>query len=582
MNRVLALLITLCLMFSLMAFLPALADGEATPAPAATDNADVVSEDSAKETEPDPSQGMALKVILLIAFFAVMVGIGLYCRRHATDVKGFVLGGRSVGPWLTAFAYGTSYFSAVIFVGYAGQFGWKFGIASTWIGLGNAVIGSLMAWVILGRRTRIMTQHLGSATMPDFFEKRFGSSALKVIASVIIFIFMIPYTASLYNGLSRLFEMAFGLPYIWCVLVMSVLTGIYVIAGGYMATAINDFIQGIIMIGGIIAVIAAVLNVDNRGLIGSMTALANIEGTNVAGQTVPGIFSSFLGPDPVFLLGVVILTSLGTWGLPQMVGKFYAIKSEGDIHKGTIISTLFAIVVAGGCYFLGGFGRLFDSPKIYNEKGAVVFDAIVPQMLSNIGPVLIAVVIILVLSASMSTLSSLVLTSSSTVTLDLLKDRVIKKMDEKKQLFTMRMLIVVFIAISAVIAIIQVNSPVAFIAQAMGVSWGAMAGAFLAPFLYGLYWKGATKFSCVVSFLFSSIFMTLAMLINLGVMDNFLGVLNNPIYAGAFCMLAGLVIVPLVSILTPKPDKALVENAFSCYQKKVTVPMTEALGDGDQ
>ena len=110
---------------------------------------------------------------MLVIFFGVMVGVGLYCRKHSTDVNGFVLGGRSVGPWLTAFAYGTSYFSAVIFIGYAGQFGWKFGIASTWIGLGNAFIGSLLAWVILGKRTRLMTQHLESKTMPEFFGNRF-------------------------------------------------------------------------------------------------------------------------------------------------------------------------------------------------------------------------------------------------------------------------------------------------------------------------------------------------------------------------------------------------------------------------
>ncbi|MBR6953724.1 MAG: sodium:solute symporter [Clostridia bacterium] len=525
---------------------------------------------------------MLLKGLLLVVFFAVMVAIGLYCRKNATDVNGFVLGGRSVGPWLTAFAYGTSYFSAVIFVGYAGQFGWRFGIASTWVGLGNAVIGSLLAWVVLGRRTRIMTQHLGSATMPDFFEKRFGSSSLKVLASIIIFIFMIPYTASLYNGLSRLFEMAFHIDYIWCVLIMSVLTGIYVIAGGYMATAINDFIQGLIMLGGIVAVIAAVLNL-NGGLVGSLSGLARVEGTTAAGDPVPGIFASFLGPDPLFLLGVVILTSLGTWGLPQMVGKFYAIKSEGDIHKGTIISTVFAVIVAGGCYFLGGFGRLFSDVIGVTEAGTPAggFDAVIPAMLSSLPDILIAIVIILVLSASMSTLSSLVLTSSSTVTLDLLKGHVVKKMGEKQQLLTMRVLIVVFIAISAGIAIVQVNSPVAFIAQAMGVSWGAMAGAFLAPFLYGLYWKGTSKISCWVSFLFSSVFMTLAMLINLGVLPNFLGMLNNPIYAGAFCMLAGMVIVPLVSLVTPKPGRALVEDAFSCYEKRVTVPMTEALGDGE-
>ena len=300
-------------------------------------------------------------------------------------------------------------------------------------------------------------------------------------------------------------------------------------------------------------------------------------------MATPGIFNSFFGPDPLSLLGVVILTSLGTWGLPQMVGKFYAIKSEGDIHKGTIISTVFAVIVAGGCYFLGGFGRLFtgDENIQLNSNGGIVFDSIVPAMLAHLPELLIAVVIILVLSASMSTLSSLVLTSSSTMTLDLLKGHVVKKMTQKTQLVLMRVLVVVFIAVSAVIAIIQVHSPVAFIAQAMGVSWGAMAGAFLAPFLYGLYWKRATKVSCWVSILFSSIFMTIDMLSNLGVIKVNLGLLQSPINAGAFCMLAGLVIVPVVSLFTKAPDHEKVEFAFSCYNKKVLVKQTEALGDAE-
>ena len=299
---------------------------------------------------------MVIKIIMVLIFFSVMAGIGLYCRRHTSDVNSFVLGGRSVGPWLTAFAYGTSYFSAVIFVGYAGQFGWKYGIASTWIGLGNALIGSLLAWVILGRRTRIITQHLNSATMPEFFGKRFGSPSLKLGASLIVFIFLIPYTASLYNGLSRLFGMAFHVDYTVCIIAMAVLTGIYVVAGGYMATAINDFIQGIIMLAGIVIIIAAILN-GHGGFMEALNKLASVE--DPAASSQPGVFASFFGPDPLNLLGVIILTSLGTWGLPQMVQKFYAIKSEKAIQKGTIISTFFAIVVSGGCYFLGGFGRLY-------------------------------------------------------------------------------------------------------------------------------------------------------------------------------------------------------------------------------
>ncbi len=510
-----------------------------------------------------------MKLILLLIYFAVMVGIGLYCRKHATDVNGFVLGGRSVGPWLTAFAYGTSYFSAVVFVGYAGQFGWKYGLAATWAGIGNAVIGSLLAWVILGRRTRLMTQQLNSATMPQFFGERFGSRPLKIGASVIIFIFLIPYTASLYNGLSRLFGMAFNIDYSYCIVLMAVLTAIYVIAGGYMATAINDFIQGIIMLIGIVAVIAAVLN-SKGGFMAALDGLARVSDETVA--STPGVFASFFGPDPLNLMFVVILTSLGTWGLPQMVQKFYAIKNEEAIRKGTIISTLFALVVAGGCYFLGGFGRLF-SDKI--DIAANGFDSVIPAMLSGLSPMLIALVVILVLSASMSTLSSLVMASSSTLTIDFFKELIWKKMDEKDQVFSIRLLVVVFIAISSVLALIQYKSSVTFIAQLMGVSWGALAGSFLAPFLYSLYSKKVTKLSCWVCFLFSSVLMVA----NIFWKSYFPAILQSPINCGAVAMLAGLVIVPVVSLVTPKPDKELVENAFACYEKETLVPQKTSLGN---
>lgn len=514
---------------------------------------------------------MAIKLGLLLVFFSVMVAIGFYCRRHAADVNGFVLGGRSVGPWLTAFAYGTSYFSAVVFVGYAGQFGWKYGIAATWAGIGNAILGSLLAWAVLGRRTRIMTQHLDSATMPQFFGKRFGSPALKLAASVIIFLFLIPYTASLYNGLSRLFGMAFHIDYTLCVIVMAVLTGVYVIAGGYMATAINDFIQGIIMIFGICAVIAAVLH-SQGGFMAALEGLARVEDPAVS--QAPGVFASFFGPDPLNLLGVVVLTSLGTWGLPQMVQKFYAIKSENAVHKGMIISTVFALVVAGGCYFLGGFGRLYGDQVDVAAQG---YDAIIPTMLSGLPDLLIAIVVILVLSASMSTLSSLVLASSSTLTLDFLKEKVCPNMSDRQQVTVMRLLVVVFIAISVVLAIIQYRSNVTFIAQLMGVSWGALAGAFLAPFLFGLYWKKTTKAACAVSFLFS----TVVMLANIGLKSLFPPILQSPINAGAFCMLSGLILVPLVSLFTRKPDAALVDEAFSCYDQRVLVRQREALGDSE-
>ena len=510
-----------------------------------------------------------MKLLLLAAYFAVLLFIGFKCRRGANSVDGFVLGGRSVGAWLTAFAYGTSYFSAVVFVGYAGQFGWKYGIAASWAGIGNALVGSLLAWTVLGRRTRLLTQHLDASTMPEFFGRRFDSRALKIVASVIIFVFLVPYTASLYNGLSRLFGMAFSIDYSVCIVLMSVLTAVYVIAGGYLATAINDFIQGIIMLFGLCAVIGAVI-LSKGGLTAALDGLARVTDPSVT--ATPGIFASFFGPDPLNLLFVVILTSLGTWGLPQMVQKFYAIKNEEAVRKGTVISTLFAFVIAGGCYFLGGFGRLFGDKVDVAKDG---FDAIIPAMLSGLGPGLIALTVILVLSASMSTLSSLVITSSSTLTTDFIKESFARDMQPKREVFTIRVFVLVFIAISAVLAMIQHKSSVTFIAQLMGISWGALAGSFLAPFLYALYWKGTTKAACWVSFLFGSGIMIWDMVAR----STLPKILQSPINCGSIAMLAGFVIVPLVSLVTKAPDRRFTDKLFACYDRQHPVASKTALAD---
>ena len=506
---------------------------------------------------------MFIKVILTIIFLVVMVGVGLYSRKQASSVDGFVLGGRAVGPWLTAFAYGTSYFSAVVFVGYAGQFGWRYGLSSAWIGIGNAVIGSLLAWIILGRRTKKMTQHIESRTMPDFFGTRFCDQGLRVTASVIAFVFLIPYTAGVYSGISRLFEMGFGIPYEYCVVIMSILTAVYVILGGYKATAMNDFIQGIIMLFGIVAVIIAVLNAQG-GLATAVDKLAQIPSD--ADPAMNGGFTSWFGPDPWGLLGVVILTSLGTMGLPQMVGKFYSITDESAIRRGTIISTIFAFIVAGGCYFLGGFGRLYE--PVIAANGKIAFDSIVPAMLVTLPNILIALVVLLVLSASMSTLASLVLTSSSTMTLDLIYrdkkslpgeveegsiDDIVAEKVERRKVVVMRVLIVFFIVISLMIAL----NPPTFIAQLMGISWGALAGAFLAPFMLGLYSKQITTASVWACFIWG---------VGLTVTNMLLGNPINPINCGAIAMVGGFPVVLLVSLFTKKLPAADVNRMFECYK----------------
>ncbi len=506
--------------------------------------------------------------IILVCYLLMMVGIGLYCNKKNKNVDDFVLGGRSIGPWFSAFAFGTSYFSAVVFVGYAGQFGWKYGMSAAWIGIGNAIIGSLLAWLVLGRRTRIMTKYLNVNTMPQYFEQRYQSKALKIAASLIVFLFLIPYTASVYNGLSRLFESSLGIPYLYCIIIMAVFTAIYVIAGGFHATALNDFIQGMIMLVGITAVIISIVN-SKGGLTEAARALGEIP--DETGKT--GVFNSIFGPHPADLVGVVLLTSLGTWGLPQMIQKFYSISDDRAIKRGTIISTIFALIVSGGCYFLGGFGRLFTTAdNIANPStGKLDYDAIIPTMLETLPDFLIGLVVVLVLSASMSTLSSLVLTSSSTLTLDLIRPAMKKDMTQKQQMLIIRIFIAVFLLISVIMA----ANKNAYIATLMSISWGALSGSFLAPFMLGLFSKKITPASVWACFLFGVCFTLLHTgLFCMGWFPELTKTvsqlplpftLTSPLNAGAFCMLFSLILCPVVSACTKVKDPEKVNEIFTCY-----------------
>ena len=524
-----------------------------------------------------------ITLLVVVIYAALMVSIGFITSKRTHNVNDFLFGGGKVGPWMTAFGFGTTYFSAVVFIGYAGQFGWSYGVSAAWIGIGNAIIGATIAWKVLGKRTRLMTKHLGAKTMPDFFGKRYNNKKLKTVAALIIFLFMIPYTASVYNGLSRLFAMAFNfkadIAYTIIIIAMAVLSAIYVCLGGYSATAVNDFIQGIIMLVGISCVVGCILN--NQG--GFSNALDKL-GLLSDASAPSGSLSSLFGPDPINLLGVVILTSLGTWGLPQMIHKFYAIRDEKDISRGMIISTIFCLVVSGGCYLLGGFDRLFCTLDASDTSGKTVisilsngkpeFDAMVPAMLETALPsILIGLVVVLVLSASLSTLSSLVLTSSTTMTHDLIVPASKGKMDEKKEFITMRVLIAVFLLISVIVACNKNAS----ISALMSYSWGALSGSFLGPFLWGLYSKKVTPAAVWTSFVLGIVSTMAHMCIFSFFPTHFTGIVNwakslplnlaSPINAGAILMILSIVLVPIISAFTKPCDKEKGEDAFSAYAK---------------
>ena len=205
-------------------------------------------------------------------------------------------------------------------------------------------------------------------------------------------------------------------------------------------------------------------------------------------------------------------------------------------------------------------------------------------MLENLSPVLIGIVVILVLSASMSTLSSLVLTSSSVLTIDFI-DPVFRKndpMSEKTKVSTMRVFIVFFIAVSAIIAIIQAKSPVMFISQMMGVSWGALAGAFLAPFMYGLYLKRVPKIAVWINFILGVGISLTSFILNMAGVKFASPVLTyfqSPINAGMAAMVIGIIITPIIAGIAPAKDKDRVNAIFECYNKKHTVSSKHSIDE---
>ncbi|AEF95488.1 SSS sodium solute transporter superfamily [Desulfotomaculum nigrificans CO-1-SRB] len=490
-----------------------------------------------------------MKGILLTLFIGFLLFSGLYCMRRAKTLNDFFLGGRNVGPWLSAFAYGTTYFSAVIFIGYAGKVGWGFGLASLWIVVGNTLLGSLLAWWVLARRTRAMTIRLNTMTMPQFLAARYQSPSLKIFAALIIFIFLIPYSASVYMGLSYLFEKVFNIPYTYAAIAMALLTAMYLVTGGYRAVAVTDAVQGTIMIFGVLVLLYFVVGAPEvGGLTAAVTKLAAID---------PRLVSPVGPPGWLPMASLVMLTSLGAWGLPQMIQKFYAIKDESSIRPATIVATLFALVITFGAYFTGGLSRLFFDKMPLDAANMPNPDLLMPQIIMTHLPDWAAtMILLLVLSASMSTLASLVLVSSSAVSIDLIQS-ICPKLTEKQNVRLMRLFCALFIALSVTLALAK---PV-IILSLMAISWGTVAGAFLAPYIYGLYWRGATAKGAWISALAG---------LTISVIFSFYFKLDAgkiPM-VGSAAMLVPLAVLPVVSLVTEKlPEEHIIRAFGEGYDK---------------
>lgn len=487
-----------------------------------------------------------MRFVLLGIFIAVLVVSGLLTMRKNNTVQSFFLGDRGIGPWFSAFAYGTTYFSAVIFIGYAGKVGWGFGLSALWIVAGNTLVGSLLAWKILARRTREMTVRLNAMTMPEFLGARYQDQGLKIFSALVIFIFLVPYSASVYMGLSYLFEQVFQIPYTYALVFMALLTAVYLVLGGYRAVALTDFIQGMVMVAGVGILLYYIIGNPHVG--GLTNAVSKLTAIN------PGFVAPVGPPGWLPLFSLVALTSIGPWGLPQMVQKYYALKDERSIRPAMIISTLFALIVTFGAYFTGSLSRLFfDKLPLDPATGVGTPDLLMPQILSTALPELgVTMIFLLVLSASMSTLASLVLVSSSTLAVDMIQGWLKPDMSERSGVRLMRLLVVLFIALSLVVAMVKP----AFILTLMALSWGTVAGFFLAPYLYGLFWQGTTKAGAWAGGL-SGLIVSLGLSVYYKMDAGLIPLI------GVLAMLIPLAVVPLVSLMTRPLPSAHLEPLFN-------------------
>lgn len=480
-----------------------------------------------------------LSLILLSLFIIGMVVIGFWGMKKTFTLNDFFLGGRSVGPWISSFAYGTTYFSAVIFIGFAGKLGWGFGMNALWIAAGNVVFGALLAWLVLGARTRRMTQNLDVMTMPEFLNERYDAKYIKLAAAAIIFLFLIPYSASVFKGLGYLFEATFHISYDTALIIMILITGIYLVMGGYFAVTLTDFVQGIIMLMGAV-VMVGVLVAKGGGFAPVLSAISANYAAHVPPEKQPALLT---------ILSLVFMTSFGTWGMPQMVQKFYAIKDESVIKKAALVTALFSVVITFSAYFTGAMSHVFfDAVPVVNGKPA--FDTIIPQLLvTHLPDALMAVVLLLILSASMSTLASLVMVSASSVAIDMYKGHINPDVSKENSLFMMRFLSAVFVLFSYFIA----RYDFAIIVTLMSLSWGVVAGSFMAPYFYGLFWKRTTKAGAVAGMVTGG---SLAIILFYA-----LGPANSPL-ASSIAMLAPFIVVPVVSLFTKPLKQELLDAAF--------------------
>lgn len=468
--------------------------------------------------------------IVLGAYLLAQFAIGLAARRRAASADGFYLGTRSVGAWVTAFSFVAAYFSSVVIIG-GGGFGYKFGMATLWVGAGNTVVGMLLAWIVLGARTRAMTGRLNTITMPDFLGRRFESPGARLISALVVTVFLALYSVSVVQGMGHVFEVLIGVPYRLGVLISALVIIAYVAIGGYTAVVWTGFVQGIIMILSLVLLTVVALN-RVGGLEQVFRRLGEIEGGRYL--ATPGVWG---WPG---LVSFTMIVSFGVWGMPQLVTRFYSIRNVSVLRLGTVLAT------AGGCmallpYFNGALARVLF-------PGLAKPDLAIPTLVKEtMSPFLSALFLAGVIAAGMSTFASVLIVAVSSLVKDLGRDSLGAKLSPQREALASR-LVSIGIGLAAVVVALK---PPAMILVITGFAWAVIASTTLWPYLFGLYWRRASGIGVVAAMVGGCLTALVWM------------ALKNPLGIHGFVagMTVSLLLLVFVSLFTPAPAAA-VRTAF--------------------
>jgi len=416
--------------------------------------------------------------ILVLALYMVMlVAIGAVSSRKMRSSEDFYVGNRNVGPWVTALSYVAAYFSSVVIIG-GGGFGYQYGLATIWIAAVNVLVGCTLAWMVLGRRVRQFSERLGTMTIPGFLAERFRAPETRIIAAWVITLLLVIYNVSILKGMGHAFEGLMGMPYAYGVLISCAIIVLYVSLGGYLAVVWTGFFQAWIMgIGLVLLAVAALHAVGGLGVLSEKLATVDMGLVHTPGSW------GWAG-----LISFALITSLGIWGMPQMLARFVSIRSTSVLRVGTVVVTI------GGAmavlpYICGAVARVMY-PQLQSA------DLAIPTLTKDILPAWGAAIFLAgVIAAGMSSFAAIQITASSAVVRDFMVKGLGHALSEKQTILYSRIASAVIGVISLAIAL----RPPALVLVLMAFSSATIASTCLWPILFGLYWRRTTRWGVVAS-----------------------------------------------------------------------------------